>query len=86
MVPQRCKVPISIVAVNHIEVIGRIDWLHNELNIYGGGIWTTYFLMRWFFLRYNPIFDSLIWFTDVLKWTGGYFTPKMCNLKMLASS
>ena len=37
MAPQRWKVPISIVAVNHIEVIDQIDWLHNELNIYGGG-------------------------------------------------
>ena len=35
--PQRWKVPISIVAVNHIEVIDHIDWLHNELNVYGGG-------------------------------------------------
>ena len=38
MVPQRWKVPISIVAVNHIEVIDHIDWLHNELNIYGGDL------------------------------------------------
>ena len=38
MVPQiRWKVPISIFAVNHIEVIDHIDWLHIELNIYGGG-------------------------------------------------
>ena len=37
MAPQSWKVPISIVAVNRIEVIDHIDWLHNELNIYGGG-------------------------------------------------
>ena len=33
MVRQRWKVPNSIVAVNHIEVIDHIDWLHNELAI-----------------------------------------------------
>ena len=37
MASQRWKVPISIVAVNHIEAIDHIGWLHNELNIYGGG-------------------------------------------------
>ena len=37
MAPQMCKVPISIVAVNRIEVIDHIDWLHNELNIYSEG-------------------------------------------------
>ena len=37
MVTQRCKVSIFIVAVNHIKVIGHIDWLHNAINIYGGG-------------------------------------------------
>ena len=36
MAPEKCEVPISIVAVNHIEVIDHINWLHNELNIYGG--------------------------------------------------
>ena len=36
MTPQRCEVPISIVAVNHIEVIDHIDWIHDVLNIYGG--------------------------------------------------
>ena len=35
MAPQMWKVPISIVAVNHIEDIDHIDWLYNELNIYG---------------------------------------------------
>ena len=25
------KVPNSIVAVNHIEIINHIDWLHNDL-------------------------------------------------------
>ena len=34
--PQRCEVPISIVAVNRIEVIDHIVWFYNELNIYGG--------------------------------------------------
>ena len=33
MVPQRWKVPNSIVAVNRIEIIDHIDWLHNELAI-----------------------------------------------------
>ena len=33
MEPQRLKVPISIVAVNHIEIIDHTDWLHNELAI-----------------------------------------------------
>ena len=33
MVPQRWKVPNSIIAVNHIEIIDHIDWLHNELAI-----------------------------------------------------
>ena len=33
MAPQMC-----IVAVNFIEVIDHIDWLYNELNIYGGDL------------------------------------------------
>ena len=33
--PQRCKVHISIVQVNHID---HINWLHNELDIYGEGV------------------------------------------------
>ena len=33
MAPQKWKVPNSIVAVNHIEIIDHIDWLHNELAI-----------------------------------------------------
>ena len=37
MAPQSSKVPISIVAVNCIEDIDHIDWLHSELNIYDGG-------------------------------------------------
>ena len=37
MAPQRCKVPISIVAVNHIKVTDLIDWLYMELSIYVGG-------------------------------------------------
>ena len=32
MVPKRCEVPISIVAVNRID---NIDWLHNELDTRG---------------------------------------------------
>ena len=31
------KYPFSF-AVNHIEVIDHIDWLHNELNIYSGDL------------------------------------------------
>ena len=53
MVPHRWKVPIFIVAVNHIEVIEYIDWLYNELNIYGGGF-EPLISSCWFFLR-NPI-------------------------------
>ena len=38
MAPQRCEVPISIVAVQYrIEVAGHIDWLYNELNIHTAG-------------------------------------------------
>ena len=59
MAPRRWKVPISIVAVNHIEVIDHIDWLHNELNIYGGGF-EPLISSCWFFLR-NPILLSLIY-------------------------
>ena len=46
------------------------------------GIWTTYLLMRWCFLR-NPIllFYSLIWFTNVRKWTGGYCCIKNVQLE-----
>ena len=33
MAPQRRKVPNSIAAVNHIDIIDHIDWLHNELAI-----------------------------------------------------
>ena len=31
------KYPFPVVAVKRIEAIDHIDWLHNELNIYGGG-------------------------------------------------
>ena len=59
MVHQRWKVPISIVAVPviHIEVIDHIDWLYNELNIYGGGF-EPLISSCWFFLR-NPNFFIL---------------------------
>ena len=35
MASQRCKVPISIVAVNCIEAIDHIEWLHNDFSVYG---------------------------------------------------
>ena len=48
MAPQRCKIPILIVAVN--ENIYHIDGLHNDVNIYGAGFnWTTNLFMRYFF-------------------------------------
>ena len=53
MAPQRWKVPISIVAVNHIEVIDHIDWLRNELNVYDGGFEP---------LSPHADFSNLIWF------------------------
>ena len=87
MAPQRCKVPISIVAVNHIEVIGHIDWFHNELNIYGMEIWTTYLLMRWFFLCYNPIlwfFNLIYQCAEMNRWL--FLHLKMHEDVMLASS
>ena len=66
MAPQKCEVPISIVAVYRIDVIDHIDWLHNELNIYGGGFEPLtsscadlYYLIQFFY--------PLIWFTKVRK-------------------
>ena len=59
MAPERWEVPISIVAVNRIEVTDHIDWLHNELNIYDGG-----------FDYSCPDFSYIIqifWFTCVCK-------------------
>ena len=55
MVPQRWKVHISIVAVavNHIEVIDDIDWLHDAINIFSGGF-EPLISSCWFFLR-NPV-------------------------------
>ena len=38
MAPQSYKVLISNVAVNCFEDIEHINWLHNELTIYGGGL------------------------------------------------
>ena len=40
MAPQKCEVSISIVAVNYstVPAAGHIDWLRNEIGIYGGGI------------------------------------------------
>ena len=65
MAPKSCKIPISIVAVNCIEDIDHIDWLHNELNIYGGGFELISscadlsYLIQFFYL--------LIWFNKVRK-------------------
>ena len=67
MAPQRWKVPISIVAVNHIEAIDHIDWLHNELNIYGGGFEPLSPHADFFFFFFYVIlfFYSWISFTNV---------------------
>ena len=80
MAPQRWKVPISIIAVNHIEAIDHIDWLHNELDIFGGGfeplISSCKFLLRNAIL----LFLNLIYHcAEMNRWL--IFTPKMCNLK-----
>ena len=80
MVPQRRKVPNSIVAVNHIEVIDHIDWLHNELNIYSGGF-EPLISSCWFFLR-NPIllfFNLIYQCAEMNKWL--FLHQQMCNLK-----
>ena len=83
MVPQNCKVPISIVAVNCIEDIDHIDWLHNELNIYGGGfepLTSSSFLPNPILLSFNLVDQS----AEMIRWL--LLHIKMCNLKMLASS
>ena len=62
---QLVKVPISVIATNRIEVIDHTDWLHNKLNIYGGGFkplissCTDSYVIQFFY--------SLISFTDVRK-------------------
>ena len=86
MAPQRWKVPDSIVAVNHIEIIDHIDWLHNELAISMAG--DLNHLSPHADFSYGILFFFLlIWFTNVQKQTGGYlYTKLVCNLKMLASS
>ena len=82
MAPQSCKVPISTVAVNFIEDIDDIDWLHNERNIYGGGFEPLIsscadlsYLIQFFYL--------LIWFlsAEMIRWL--LLHLKMCNLKMI---
>ena len=78
MAPQRQKVPISIVAVNHIEVIDHIDWLHDELNIYGGEF-EPHTSSCWFFLR-NPILLFLNLIYHVRKCLGGYIYTKKCEI------
>ena len=73
MAPQMWKVPISIVAVNHIEVIDHdTDWLHNELAISMVGD-LNHLSPHADFSYVILFFYSLIWFTNVRKWTGGYF-------------
>ena len=86
MAPQRWKVLISIVAVNHIEVIDHNDWLHNELNIYGGGSeplspHADFFSLRYPFLLF---FDLIYHCAEMNRWLFSY--QQMCNLKTLASS
>ena len=72
MAPQRWKVPNSIVAVNHIEVIDNTDRLHNELAISMVGD-LNHLSSHADFSYVILFFYSLIWFTDVQKWTGTYF-------------
>ena len=72
MAPQRWKVPISIVAVNHIEVIDHIEWLHNELAISIAED-LNHLSSHADFSYVILFFYSLIWFANVRKWTGGYF-------------
>ena len=64
MAPQRWKVPISIVAVNHIEVIDHIELLHNELAISMAGDLNHLSSHADFFLR-NPI---LLFFNLIYQW------------------
>ena len=66
MAPQRWKVPNSIVAVNHIEIIDYIDWLHNELGIYMAGD-LNHLSPHADFSNGILFFYSLIWFTNVQK-------------------
>ena len=82
MVPQRWKVPFSIFAVNDIEVIDHIDWLHNELNIYGGGF-EPLISLCWFFLR-NPIllFLNLIYqCAEMNRWLFLYQNVQFENVR-----
>ena len=85
MARQRWKVPISIFAVNHIEVIYHIVWLHIEINIYGGGF-EPLISSCWFFKRNSILlFLNLIYqCAEMNRWL--FLHQKMGNLKMLASS
>ena len=66
MAPQRWKVPNSIVAVNHIEIIDHIDWLQDELAISMAG--DLNHLSPHDDFSYGILFFySVIWFTNVQK-------------------
>ena len=66
MAPQRWKVPNSIVAVNHIEIIDHIDWFHSELAISMAG--DLNHLSPHADVYYGILlFYSVIWFNNVQK-------------------
>ena len=62
MAPQRWKVLISIVAVNRIEVIDHINWLHNEFNIYGGDLNHYLLMLIFFFFFFTLSYSFILWF------------------------
>ena len=76
MAPQRWKVPDSIVAVNHIEVIDHIDWLHNELAISMAGDSNHLSPHADLFFLSNPIllfFNLIYQCAEMNRWL--FFTP-----------
>ena len=83
---QRWKVPISIVAVNHIEVIDHIEWLYNELAISMAEELNHLSSHADFCLR-NPIlfFFKLIYQCAEMN-RCLFLYKQMINLKMLAFS
>ena len=81
MASQRWKVPISIVAVNHIEIIDyiciMIGFTMSPISMAGD---LTHLSPHADFSYVILFFYSLIWFTDVRKWTGGYCYTKKCAI------
>ena len=64
MAPQRWKVPNSIVAVNHIEIIDHIDWLHSELAMSMAG-YLNHLSLHADFSYGILLFYSVIWLNNV---------------------